>query len=180
MWLFFANFWWFSLNVLRFGVNFVILMFYGFVNGLKSMGWICTIFPIIRSMLVGSVPRVYIIRLVNIMPKSQMMPYPRSTKLSIMLLTQLLWVLVSGRPQAQNSCDCDVLKWFIYNGFVGGAGLRAAFGLVAEGFKTAVITKLFPTRSHTIAAQGKFTNSPKFPRFRIAHRFFTVQYFQVV
>lgn len=36
----------------------------------------------------------------------------------------------------------------------GGAGLRAAFGLVAEGFKTAVITKLFPTRSHTVAAQG--------------------------
>ena len=28
----------------------------------------------------------------------------------------------------------------------GGAGLRAAFGLVQEGFKTAVITKLFPTR----------------------------------
>ncbi|XP_046397862.1 succinate dehydrogenase [ubiquinone] flavoprotein subunit, mitochondrial [Ischnura elegans] len=36
----------------------------------------------------------------------------------------------------------------------GGAGLRAAFGLVAEGFRTAVITKLFPTRSHTVAAQG--------------------------
>uniref|UniRef100_R4WJV3 Succinate dehydrogenase [ubiquinone] flavoprotein subunit, mitochondrial n=1 Tax=Riptortus pedestris TaxID=329032 RepID=R4WJV3_RIPPE len=36
----------------------------------------------------------------------------------------------------------------------GGAGLRAAFGLVAEGFKTAVVTKLFPTRSHTVAAQG--------------------------
>lgn len=36
----------------------------------------------------------------------------------------------------------------------GGAGLRAAFGLVDEGFKTAVITKLFPTRSHTVAAQG--------------------------
>jgi hypothetical protein len=32
--------------------------------------------------------------------------------------------------------------------------LRAAFGLVAEGFKTAVVTKLFPTRSHTVAAQG--------------------------
>ena len=28
----------------------------------------------------------------------------------------------------------------------GGAGLRAAFGLVQNGFKTAVITKLFPTR----------------------------------
>jgi len=36
----------------------------------------------------------------------------------------------------------------------GGAGLRAAFGLVQHGFKTAVITKLFPTRSHTVAAQG--------------------------
>lgn len=36
----------------------------------------------------------------------------------------------------------------------GGAGLRAAFGLVEEGFTTACITKLFPTRSHTVAAQG--------------------------
>lgn len=36
----------------------------------------------------------------------------------------------------------------------GGSGLRAAFGLVKDGFKTAVISKLFPTRSHTIAAQG--------------------------
>jgi len=36
----------------------------------------------------------------------------------------------------------------------GGAGLRAAFGLTEAGFKTACITKLFPTRSHTVAAQG--------------------------
>ncbi|XP_074656151.1 succinate dehydrogenase [ubiquinone] flavoprotein subunit, mitochondrial-like [Tubulanus polymorphus] len=36
----------------------------------------------------------------------------------------------------------------------GGAGLRAAFGLAKEGFKTACVTKLFPTRSHTVAAQG--------------------------
>ncbi|KAG8900584.1 succinate dehydrogenase flavoprotein subunit [Tulasnella sp. 403] len=36
----------------------------------------------------------------------------------------------------------------------GGAGLRAAFGLAEGGFKTACITKLFPTRSHTVAAQG--------------------------
>ncbi|KAG7817130.1 hypothetical protein KL928_003865 [Ogataea angusta] len=36
----------------------------------------------------------------------------------------------------------------------GGAGLRAAFGLVQEGFKVACISKLFPTRSHTVAAQG--------------------------
>ncbi|XP_046914269.2 succinate dehydrogenase, subunit A (flavoprotein) [Dermatophagoides farinae] len=36
----------------------------------------------------------------------------------------------------------------------GGAGLRAAFGLVEKGFNTAVVSKLFPTRSHTVAAQG--------------------------
>jgi succinate dehydrogenase (ubiquinone) flavoprotein subunit len=36
----------------------------------------------------------------------------------------------------------------------GGAGLRAAFGLSEAGFKTACISKLFPTRSHTGAAQG--------------------------
>ncbi|KAH7704036.1 succinate flavoprotein subunit [Aphelenchoides avenae] len=36
----------------------------------------------------------------------------------------------------------------------GGAGLRAAMGLSESGFKTAVVTKLFPTRSHTVAAQG--------------------------
>jgi succinate dehydrogenase / fumarate reductase flavoprotein subunit len=36
----------------------------------------------------------------------------------------------------------------------GGAGLRAALGLAAEGLKTACITKVFPTRSHTVAAQG--------------------------
>lgn len=35
----------------------------------------------------------------------------------------------------------------------GGAGLRAAFGLSEAGFNTACITKLFPTRSHTVAAQ---------------------------
>jgi succinate dehydrogenase (ubiquinone) flavoprotein subunit len=36
----------------------------------------------------------------------------------------------------------------------GGAGLRAAMGLSEHGFETACITKLFPTRSHTVAAQG--------------------------
>jgi succinate dehydrogenase (ubiquinone) flavoprotein subunit len=36
----------------------------------------------------------------------------------------------------------------------GGAGLRAAMGLAEAGFKTACVTKLFPTRSHTVAAQG--------------------------
>ena len=35
----------------------------------------------------------------------------------------------------------------------GGAGLRAAFGLSKAGFNVACVTKLFPTRSHTVAAQ---------------------------
>ncbi|KAH8778321.1 FAD binding domain-containing protein [Hyaloscypha sp. PMI_1271] len=36
----------------------------------------------------------------------------------------------------------------------GGAGLRAAVGLAESGLETACISKLFPTRSHTVAAQG--------------------------
>jgi len=36
----------------------------------------------------------------------------------------------------------------------GGAGLRATFGCVQAGLKTACVTKVFPTRSHTVAAQG--------------------------
>ncbi len=36
----------------------------------------------------------------------------------------------------------------------GGAGLRATFGMAEKGLKTASITKVFPTRSHTVAAQG--------------------------
>lgn len=36
----------------------------------------------------------------------------------------------------------------------GGAGLRAALQLAESGLKTAVLTKVFPTRSHTVAAQG--------------------------
>jgi len=36
----------------------------------------------------------------------------------------------------------------------GGAGLRATMGVAATGLTTACITKVFPTRSHTVAAQG--------------------------
>ena len=36
----------------------------------------------------------------------------------------------------------------------GGAGLRAAFGMAEKGLKTACLSKVFPTRSHTVAAQG--------------------------
>ncbi|MFT5321155.1 MAG: succinate dehydrogenase / fumarate reductase flavoprotein subunit, partial [Pseudohongiellaceae bacterium] len=39
----------------------------------------------------------------------------------------------------------------------GGSGLRAALELSQSGFKTAVISKVFPTRSHTVSAQGGIT-----------------------
>ena len=39
----------------------------------------------------------------------------------------------------------------------GGSGMRAALQLAESGYKTAVITKVFPTRSHTVSAQGGIT-----------------------
>ncbi|MFN3229845.1 MAG: succinate dehydrogenase flavoprotein subunit [Asticcacaulis sp.] len=41
----------------------------------------------------------------------------------------------------------------------GGAGLRAALGAAQAGLKTACVTKVFPTRSHTVAAQGGISAS---------------------
>ena len=41
----------------------------------------------------------------------------------------------------------------------GGSGLRAALGAAEAGLKTACITKVFPTRSHTVAAQGGISAS---------------------
>jgi succinate dehydrogenase (ubiquinone) flavoprotein subunit len=57
--------------------------------------------------------------------------------------------LISGRayPILDHTFDALVVG-------AGGAGLRAAMGLSEKGFKTACISKLFPTRSHTVAAQG--------------------------
>ena len=54
----------------------------------------------------------------------------------------------------------------------GGAGLRATLGLAEKGLKTACISKVFPTRSHTVAAQGGIRvffqkiQSTIFPRWR--------------
>jgi len=61
-----------------------------------------------------------------------------------------------GESQGQFSRTYPVID-HTYDALVvgaGGAGLRAALGLTEKGFKTACITKLFPTRSHTVAAQG--------------------------
>jgi len=46
-----------------------------------------------------------------------------------------------------HSCDVVVVG-------AGGAGLRATFGMASAGLSTACLTKVFPTRSHTVAAQG--------------------------
>ncbi len=50
-------------------------------------------------------------------------------------------------PIAEHNYDVVVVG-------AGGAGLRATFGMAERGLKTACLTKVFPTRSHTVAAQG--------------------------
>src|SRR5476651_1339687 len=39
----------------------------------------------------------------------------------------------------------------------GGAGMRASLALAQSGLKTALVSKVFPTRSHTVSAQGGIT-----------------------
>ena len=55
--------------------------------------------------------------------------------------------MVQAYPITDHSHDVIVIG-------AGGAGLRATFGMAGKGLKTACITKVFPTRSHTVAAQG--------------------------
>jgi len=50
-------------------------------------------------------------------------------------------------PIIDHTYDCLVVG-------AGGSGLRAAVGMVEAGLKTACISKVYPTRSHTVAAQG--------------------------
>ena len=52
------------------------------------------------------------------------------------------------------------MKTISFDGLIiggGGAGMRAALQLSQSGYKTAVISKVFPTRSHTVSAQGGIT-----------------------
>ncbi|PCI63366.1 MAG: succinate dehydrogenase flavoprotein subunit [Kordiimonadales bacterium] len=53
----------------------------------------------------------------------------------------------SSYPITEHTYDAVVIG-------AGGSGLRATMGLAESGLKTACITKVFPTRSHTVAAQG--------------------------
>jgi len=55
--------------------------------------------------------------------------------------------MTSAYPIIEHTYDAVVVG-------AGGSGLRATMGLAEKGLKTACITKVFPTRSHTVAAQG--------------------------
>ncbi|MGQ0587851.1 MAG: succinate dehydrogenase flavoprotein subunit, partial [Gammaproteobacteria bacterium] len=55
--------------------------------------------------------------------------------------------MAAAYPITQHQYDVVVVG-------AGGAGLRAVVGLAQAGLKTACLTKVFPTRSHTVAAQG--------------------------
>jgi len=71
--------------------------------------------------------------------------------------TPSLYVLSVIPVPGRRGSDCCEPQDHEYDAVVvgaGGAGLRAAFGLAEAGFNTACVTKLFPTRSHTVAAQG--------------------------
>ncbi|KAK4147730.1 succinate flavoprotein subunit [Dichotomopilus funicola] len=82
-------------------------------------------------------------------------------KLKDNFLVMLRMVLADGPLRAKEASPFLSTKYPVidheYDALVvgaGGAGLRAAFGLAEAGFNTACISKLFPTRSHTVAAQG--------------------------
>ncbi|MSP81846.1 MAG: succinate dehydrogenase flavoprotein subunit [Alphaproteobacteria bacterium] len=55
--------------------------------------------------------------------------------------------MAKAYPITDHVCDVVVVG-------AGGAGLRATFGMAAAGLNTVCLTKVFPTRSHTVAAQG--------------------------
>jgi succinate dehydrogenase / fumarate reductase flavoprotein subunit len=62
----------------------------------------------------------------------------------------------SSAPSSASWCDH---KFDVVVVGAGGSGLRAALGCAQAGLKTACITKVFPTRSHTVAAQGGISAS---------------------
>uniref|UniRef100_A0A667Y6S5 Succinate dehydrogenase [ubiquinone] flavoprotein subunit, mitochondrial n=1 Tax=Myripristis murdjan TaxID=586833 RepID=A0A667Y6S5_9TELE len=80
----------------------------------------------------------------------------------VLILTVVIFVCVCARTRVCVCvCVCISTQYPVvdheFDAVVvgaGGAGLRAAFGLSEAGFNTACVTKLFPTRSHTVAAQG--------------------------
>jgi succinate dehydrogenase / fumarate reductase, flavoprotein subunit len=71
---------------------------------------------------------------------------------------------VNGAPQGSPRINGDAYPFVDHQYDVvvvgaGGAGLRATFGMAEKGLKTACISKVYPTRSHTVAAQGGISAS---------------------
>ncbi|XP_064537757.1 succinate dehydrogenase [ubiquinone] flavoprotein subunit, mitochondrial [Drosophila montana] len=103
-----------------------------------------------------------IMRVPSILAKNAVTSMQRVASVAAASPHQRSYHITPGQQQAKSANPDAISKQYpvvdhAYDAIVvgaGGSGLRAAFGLVAEGFRTAVITKLFPTRSHTIAAQG--------------------------
>uniref|UniRef100_A0A915PV29 Succinate dehydrogenase [ubiquinone] flavoprotein subunit, mitochondrial n=1 Tax=Setaria digitata TaxID=48799 RepID=A0A915PV29_9BILA len=80
----------------------------------------------------------------------------RALKNQATVWNQLTSMMMTGRLKTTNIADYTIVD-HNYDAVVvgaGGAGLRAASHLGEGGLRVAVITKLFPTRSHTVAAQG--------------------------
>jgi succinate dehydrogenase / fumarate reductase flavoprotein subunit len=70
----------------------------------------------------------------------------------------------NGAPQGSPRINGDAYPFVDHQYDVvvvgaGGAGLRATFGMAEKGLKTACISKVYPTRSHTVAAQGGISAS---------------------
>lgn len=74
------------------------------------------------------------------------------------MLSHRIKCLLTNRLFSTGKCTITDHKYDAVVVGAGGAGLRAAFGLAEAGFQVACVTKLFPTRSHTVAAQVKFFN----------------------
>ncbi len=73
-----------------------------------------------------------------------------------MLLKYLTKPIIKNFSKRRISSSTNIIE-HNYDAIVlgaGGAGLRATMGLAEKGYKVACISKLFPTRSHTVAAQG--------------------------
>ncbi|KAI1368723.1 succinate flavoprotein subunit [Xylaria arbuscula] len=112
----------------------------------------------------GSTERVVcpsVIRFDAIGPAPDCSPFPPPSR-SILIDRALIARIFANNPLRAKEAPIHVSNKYAvvdheYDALVvgaGGAGLRAAFGLAEAGFNTACISKLFPTRSHTVAAQG--------------------------
>ncbi len=62
--------------------------------------------------------------------------------------------LLNGAPALLKSAQVTEHKFDALVIGAGGAGLRATMGLAEKNYNVACVSKLFPTRSHTVAAQG--------------------------